>query len=76
MTIARAAATAALLAALGLSQSGCIAMAAGAVIGTAVGVTGAAVGMTAKGVGMAGRAIIPGDSRDDEEAERDDRRGR
>ena len=73
MTIARTAATAALIAALGVSQSGCIAMAAGAVIGTAVGVTGAAVGMTAKGVGMAGRAIIPGDSRDDE---RDDRKRR
>lgn len=71
MTIARTAATAVLLAALGLSQSGCIAMAAGAVVGTAVGVTAGAVGMTAKGVGMAGRAIIPGDSRDDEE--RDDR---
>ncbi|MBR7620944.1 hypothetical protein JKL49_16235 [Phenylobacterium sp. 20VBR1] len=67
MTIARTAATAALIAALGVSQSGCIAMAAGAVIGTAVGVTGAAVGMTAKGVGMAGRAIIPGDSKKDDE---------
>ncbi|CAN5895210.1 hypothetical protein BH11PSE1_BH11PSE1_07100 [soil metagenome] len=65
MTIARTAATAALIAALGVSQSGCIAMAAGAVVGTAVGVTASAVGLTAKGVGMAGRAIIPGDSRDD-----------
>ncbi|CAN5415514.1 hypothetical protein BH10PSE5_BH10PSE5_14690 [soil metagenome] len=70
MTIARTAATAALIAALGVSQSGCIAMAAGAVVGTAVGVTASAVGLTAKGVGMAGRAIIPGDSRDDRDQDR------
>ena len=70
MTIARTAAAAALLLALGVSQSGCIAMAAGAVVGTAVGVTASAVGMTAKGVGVVGRAVIPGDSRDDED--RDD----
>ena len=70
MTIVRTAATAALIAALGVSQSGCIAMAAGAVVGTAVGVTASAVGLTAKGVGMAGRAIIPGDSRDDKDQDR------
>ena len=74
MTIVRTAATTALIAALGVSQSGCIAMAAGAVIGTAVGVTGAAVGMTAKGVGAVGRAVIPGDGKDDED--RDDHKRR
>lgn len=74
MTIARAAATAALLTALGLSQAGCIAMAAGAVVGTAVGVTAGAVGMTAKGAGMVGRAVIPGGG--DEDEDRDDRKRR
>lgn len=66
MTIARTAATAALIAALGVSQSGCIAMAAGAVVGTAVGVTASAVGMTAKGAGMVVGAMIPGDGKKDE----------
>lgn len=52
-----------LLAAVGLSLSGCLAMAVG---GAAVGVAGAAVGVTAKGVGMAAGAVIPGgdDDRD------------
>lgn len=44
---------------------GCVAAAVGAVAGTAIGVTGAVVGGTAKGVGAVGRAVIPGDSRDD-----------
>jgi hypothetical protein len=46
-----------LVAALGASLSGCLAMAVG---GAAVGVAGTAVGMTAKGVGMAAGAVIPG----------------
>ncbi|MDO8913042.1 MAG: hypothetical protein Q8N10_14700 [Phenylobacterium sp.] len=75
MTIVRTAATAALLAALGLSQASCIAMAAGAVVGTAVGVTASAVGMTAKGAGMVVGAVIPGDGKDEDE-ERDDRKRR
>lgn len=74
MTLARTAATGALFLALGLSQSGCIAMAAGAVVGTAVGVTASAVGMTAKGAGMVVGAMIPGDGKDDET--RDDRKRR
>lgn len=67
MTIARAAATAALIALIGLSQSGCIALAAGAVVGAAVGVTASAVGMTAKGAGMVVGAMIPGDGKDKEQ---------
>ena len=72
---ARTAATAALILTLGLTQTGCIALAAGAVIGTAVGVTGKAVGLTAKGAGIVVGAVIPGDGKDDEERE-DDRRRR
>lgn len=56
----------ALVAALSIPLSGCLAMAVG---GAAVGVAGAAVGMTAKGVGMAAGAVIPGGGKDD----RDDR---
>lgn len=65
MTPTHTVATAALIAALGLSQSGCIALAAGAVIGTAVGVTGKAVGLTAKGAGMVVGAVIPGGDQDE-----------
>lgn len=52
-----------LLAAAGVSLSGCLAVAVG---GAAVGVAGTAVGVTAKGVGMAAGAVIPGgdDDRD------------
>lgn len=59
----------ALLCALALPLSGCLAAAVGgAVVGTAVGVTGAAVGVTAKGVGMAVGAVIPdGDDKDDKD---------
>ena len=57
----------ALICALALSLSGCLAAAVGgAVVGTAVGVTGAAIGMTAKGVGLAAGAIIP-DGDDDKD---------
>lgn len=57
----------ALLCALALPLSGCLAAAVGgAVVGTAVGVTGAAVGVTAKGVGMVAGAVIP-DGDDDKD---------
>ena len=52
-----------LLAGVGLSLSGCLAMAVG---GAAVGVAGAAVGVTAKGVGMAAGAVIPGGDEDED----------
>ena len=51
-----------LILAAGLTLQGCLAVAA---TGAVVGVTGAVVGTTAKGVGAVGRAVIPGDSRDD-----------
>lgn len=70
MKLARTAVTGALFLALGLSQSGCIAMAAGAVVGTAVGVTASAVGMTAKGAGMVVGAVIPGGGDEDEDKRR------
>jgi hypothetical protein len=51
-----------------LTQTGCVAA---AVAGTAIGVTGAVVGGAAKvggkAVGAAGRAVIPGDSREDKD---------
>lgn len=50
----------ALILALGLSQSGCIALAVGTVAGVAIGVTAKGVGMTARGVGHVAGAIIPG----------------
>lgn len=46
---------------------GCVAVAVGAVAGTAIGVTGAVVGGTAKVAGAGVRAVIPGDSRKDDE---------
>lgn len=59
------------LAATGLLLQGCLAMAVG---GAAVGVAGAAVGTTVavgttavRGGAAVGRAVIPGDSRDDDE---------
>ncbi len=57
----------ALILALGLSQSGCIALAVGTVAGVAIGVTAKGVGMTARGVGHVAGAIIPGggDKKDD-----------
>jgi hypothetical protein len=66
MTISRIAVTGLILS-LSVGLQGCIAMAAGAVVGTAVGVTGAVATGTVKGVGAVGRAVIPGDSRDDDE---------
>jgi len=53
----------ALILALGLSQSGCIALAVGTVAGVAIGVTAKGVGMTARGVGHVAGAIIPGGSK-------------
>ena len=70
MTPARAAARAILILAIGVSQSGCLAMAAGAVIGTTVGVTGKAIGMTAKGAGMVAGAVIPGGRAEEDEKAR------
>lgn len=68
MTRFRPAFLAAALAAIALSQTGCVAAAVG---GAAIGVTGAVVGGAAKVGGKAvaatGRAIIPGDSRKDRE---------
>ena len=61
MTIRRIAAAGVLLS-LGLVLQGCLAATAA---GTAVGVTGAVVGTTVRGAGAVGRAVIPGDSRDD-----------
>lgn len=63
----------AVLAAAGLTLSGCLAVGAvGAVGGAAVGVAGAAVGVTAKavgatahGVGAVAGAVIPGGKKDD-----------
>jgi len=50
-----------------MSLQGCLAVAAGAAVGgAAVGATGAVVKGTAKGVGAVGRAVIPGDSRDED----------
>ncbi|MCR5878781.1 hypothetical protein [Phenylobacterium sp. J367] len=65
---AKLALRAALLTALGLSLSGCLAVAAtGAVVGTAVGVTGAAVKTTAKAGGMVVGAVVPGGGDKDED---------
>lgn len=62
----------ALIAAAGVSLSGCLAaMATGAVVGTAVGVTGAVVGAGVKGTGMVVGAILPGgDDKKDEKKKR------
>lgn len=61
----------ALIAALALSQQGCVAVAVGTVAGTAIGVTGAVVGGAAKMGGKAvvatGKAVIPGDGKKDRE---------
>ena len=66
MTVPHIAARLALLSAITLPLSGCLAAAAvGAVGGAAIGVTGAAVGVTAKGVGMAAGAVIPGGGDED-----------
>ncbi len=70
MIPARAVATVALILAIGVSQSGCLALAAGAVIGTTVGVTGKAIGMTAKGAGMVAGAVIPGGKAEKDEKAR------
>ena len=60
-----------LILAIALGLSGCISTVVGATVGTAVGVTAAAVGTTAKVggkvVGATARAVIPGDSKDEEE---------
>ena len=72
MRAMRKTAVLALILGLGVSQSGCIALAVGAVAGTAIGVTGKAVGMTAKGVGKAAGAVLPGGG--DKDRDKDDRR--
>lgn len=59
----------ALILGLGVSQSGCIALAVGTVAGAAIGVTAKGVGMTAKGVGKAAGAILPGGGDKDERAD-------
>ena len=60
-----------ILVAFGLS--GCVSTVVGATAGAAVGVTTAVVGTTAKvgakAVGATARAVIPGDSKEDEETE-------
>ena len=61
MPIRRSLAAAVLLASA-LVLQGCLALAVG---GAAVGATGAVVGGAARGAGAVGRAVIPGDSRDD-----------
>jgi hypothetical protein len=72
MRAMRKTAAIALILGLGLSQSGCVALAVGAVAGAAIGVTAKGVGMAAKGVGKAAGAVLPGGDKD--EHERDDRR--
>ena len=56
--------------------SGCVSTVVGAAAGAAVGVTTGVVGTTAKvgakAVGATARAVIPGDSKKDEEAESED----
>ncbi|WP_066680538.1 hypothetical protein [Caulobacter sp. CCH9-E1] len=68
MPLRRLAPVAVLLISIAASQTGCVAA---AVAGTAIGVTGAVVGGAAKvggkAVGAAGRAVIPGDSREDKD---------
>lgn len=65
--------TALLIALAAFGLSGCVSTVVGAGVGAAVGVTGAVVGTTAKvgakAVGATARAVIPGDSRDDEKSE-------
>ena len=55
--------------------SGCVSTVVGAAAGAAVGVTTAVVGTTAKvgakAVGATARAVIPGDSKDEEEKSED-----
>ena len=71
MTLRRLVPAAAILAAVALTQTGCLAAAAvGTVAGTAIGVTGKVVGGAAKMGGKAvvatGKAVIPGDSSKDD----------
>ena len=62
MSAPRRIAAVALILGLGVSQSGCIALAVGTV-------AGAAIGITAKGVGKAAGAILPGGGHKDERAD-------
>lgn len=55
----------ALILGLGVSQSGCVALAVGAVAGAAIGVTAKGVGLAAKGVGKAAGAVLPGGDKKD-----------
>lgn len=59
----------ALILGLGVSQTGCIALAVGTVAGAAIGITAKGVGMTAKGVGKAAGAILPGGGDKEERAD-------
>ena len=68
--------TRSLLILLAFGLSGCVSTVVGATAGAAVGVTTAVVGTTAKvgakAVGATARAVIPGDSKKDEEEKSED----